>query len=91
MPPLIRCATPGDADGIQAIYAPIVRDTVISFEYVPPTIEEMRRRIEATTARYPYLVLDCEGLVAGYAYAATFNERAAYDWSVSTSIYLHAD
>lgn len=91
MPPVIRRATPQDAAAIQAIYAPIVRETSISFEVVPPAVEEMRRRIAATSPRYPYLVLDCDGVVAGYAYTTTFSDRAAYDWSVSTSIYLDQD
>jgi phosphinothricin acetyltransferase len=41
----IRSATMADAPAIQAIYAPIVRDTVISFETEVPTVQEIARRI----------------------------------------------
>ena len=53
---LIRRAEPDDAEAIQAIYAPIVRDTTISFELEPPTVEEMRARIAPATASLPWLV-----------------------------------
>lgn len=48
MPSQIRLATEHDAEQIQAIYAPIVRDTPISFEWEPPTPDEMRQRIVRT-------------------------------------------
>ena len=41
----IRTAAPADAEAISAIYAPIVRDTTISFELEPPSVAEMRSRI----------------------------------------------
>ena len=34
----IRLATEHDAEAIHAIYAPVVRDTPISFEWEPPTV-----------------------------------------------------
>ena len=56
MPIEIRPARAEDAPAILAIYAPIVTTTAISFEEVPPTIEEMRQRIITTLQAYPYLV-----------------------------------
>ena len=87
----IRLAEPGDAAGILAIYAPIVRETAISFELDPPGEEEMRRRIASTLERRPWLVCAADGAVAGYAYAAAHRERAAYQWSTETSVYVHPD
>lgn len=87
----IRLATGSDGAAAQAIYGPYVRDTAISFEYDPPTAEEMTRRIEATATRYPYLVVECDGDVRGYAYASELRGRRAYDWSVETTVYLRND
>lgn len=87
----IRLATAHDAAGVQAIYAPIVRDTVISFEMEPPTVEEMRERISSTLHTHPWLVCDDAGTIAGYAYAGAHQTRAAYQWSVNVSIYNHSD
>jgi phosphinothricin acetyltransferase len=37
---------------------------------------------------YPWLVCDCEGVIAGYAYASWHRTRLAYRWSVETSVYV---
>jgi L-amino acid N-acyltransferase YncA len=84
----IRVAMPADADQIQAIYAPIVRDTTISFEDEPPTAEEMAGRIAGTLSTHPYLVCEEDGRVLGYIYASAFRARAAYRWSVETTVYI---
>ena len=41
-----------------------------------------------TMQKYPYLVIEKEGRVYGYAYAGPFKERAAYDWACELSIYV---
>jgi L-amino acid N-acyltransferase YncA len=38
--------------------------------------------------RLPWLVAETAEGVTGYAYAAPFRSRAAYRWSVETSVYL---
>ena len=84
---LVRDATVDDAARCAEIYAPYVRDTVVSFELEPPTAAVMAGRIEAALARHAWLVLEDGGRVVGYAYGSTFNARAAYDWSTSVSVY----
>lgn len=84
----IRVATPQDAGALLAIYAPYVTDTAITFEYEVPSITEFRERIRHTLERYPYLVMEQDGEILGYAYAGPFKERAAYDWAVETTIYV---
>jgi L-amino acid N-acyltransferase YncA len=89
---IIRLATEGDAEQIAAIYAPNVTDTVISFELEPPSADEMRRRIEGTLQRYPWLVCERhDGRLLGYAYAGAHGSRAAYQWSVDVSVYVHKE
>ena len=85
----LRLATQQDAASIRAIYAPFVRDTPISFEVVPPSEEEMAARIRKTLTRYPWLVCCARGRLLGYAYAGGHSERAAYQWSVNVSVYVH--
>lgn len=89
MKPLIRLASVADAGQIQSIYAPVVRDTVISFELEPPELDEIRRRMEDVLATLPWLVCERDGLVLGYAYASKHRARWAYQWSVDTSVYIH--
>lgn len=87
----IRLATESDAAQIRAIYAPIVSDTAYSFETAPPTIGEMRQRIGKTLERLPWLSCAFGEVVAGYAYANPHRVRAAYQWSVEVSVYVHPD
>jgi phosphinothricin acetyltransferase len=78
----------GDAAACAAIYAPFVRDTAVSFEEQPPTAEEFARRIERSSKRYPWLVAEADGAVAGYAYASAHRERAAYRWVAEVAVYI---
>ncbi|HEX2196134.1 MAG TPA: GNAT family N-acetyltransferase [Actinomycetota bacterium] len=87
----IRAATGDDAEAILEIYAPEVLSSVATFELEPPGVDEMRRRIERVTERYPWLVFEREGRVGGYAYAAEYHPRPAYDWSCEVSVYVGAD
>jgi L-amino acid N-acyltransferase YncA len=86
----IRLAIPDDAAGVQAIYAPVVRDTAISFELEPPTIEDMQQRIIAVTKTMPWLICQHQEEILGYAYASPHRVRAAYQWSVDVSVYIQA-
>lgn len=82
---MIRDATPADAAAVAAIYAPLVTETIVSFEEEPPTAAEMAERIAAS---HVWLVAEEDGAVVGYAYAARFHPRAAYRWSAEASIYM---
>jgi L-amino acid N-acyltransferase YncA len=92
MPELtIRDADPQrDAAAFAAIYAPSVEGSPVSFEERAPDAVEMATRIERYGASHAWLVAEREGEVAGYAYATAFNERPAYRWSTSVSVYVAA-
>jgi L-amino acid N-acyltransferase YncA len=88
----IRSATVDDAEAIAAIYAPIVLETTISFEWVPPTAEDFRARMAKTLAKYPWLVaVDAQDKVAGYVYAGSHRDPPSYQWSATTSVYIRGD
>ena len=87
----IRAATLADVPAILGIYAPFILDTTVSFEYVVPTVAEFAQRVERIQKRFPYLVAEQDEQVIGYAYASAHRERAAYQWSVDTSVYIHPD
>lgn len=84
----IRLARTDDAAAIAAIYAPYVLDTTISFEEDPPTAAQMAERIVATQATCPFILLEDQGEVVGYAYAGPHRARAAYRWSVDVTVYV---
>lgn len=85
---VVRAASADDAGAVRAIYAPIVEQSAISFEQQVPSVEEMSRRMAAGAVRLPWLVATRGDDVVGYAYAASHRARAAYRWSVETSVYV---
>ncbi len=87
----IRAATMSDAKTLLNIYKPYVEKTVITFEFVPPTLEEFQARMKKVMGIYPYFVAEIDGEIVGYTYASTFKDRPAYNWSVETSIYVRED
>jgi L-amino acid N-acyltransferase YncA len=89
--PEIRLASVADSAALVEIYAPYVRNTAVSFEYDPPTATVFGERIAAILQKYPWLVCEIEGRIAGYAYASQYSKRAAYDWSVDSTVYIHPD
>jgi L-amino acid N-acyltransferase YncA len=91
MTTMIRLAVPADAPGVQAIYAPVVRETAISFELEPPTVEAIEKRIVKTRERWPWIVCEQDGDILGYVYASEHRTRPAYQWSVDVSVYVHAN
>lgn len=84
----VRNAVLEDAGRILEIYSYYVQNTAISFEYETPTLDEWKARMARTMSRYPYLVVEEDGVIQGYSYAGSFVGRAAYDWSCEMTIYL---
>ena len=87
----IKIASPSDAEAILNIYAPYIKNTAITFEYEVPSVEEFQKRIIHTLKKYPDLLALKGGEIIGYAYAGPLHVRAAYAWSVETSIYVKKD
>ncbi|MFC4450684.1 arsinothricin resistance N-acetyltransferase ArsN1 family B [Halorussus aquaticus] len=88
---MIRLADEGDAPAIRSVYAPIVRNTAVSFEDDPPSDAEMADRVADAFPEFPWLVCEIDDEIAGYAYAGRHRERGAYRWSVDVSVYVAAD
>lgn len=84
----IRMAACEDARGLLAVYTPYVQKTPVTFEYEVPSLDEFSGRISKILEKYPYYLAEENGSILGYAYASPFKNRAAYDWSVETSIYV---
>ncbi len=63
-------------------------ETAVTFDCEVPSAADFRSRIVRTLEKYPYLVLEEDGAVRGYAYAGPFVGRAAYARSAEVTIYL---
>lgn len=87
----IRDCTDADVPRICDIYNHYIRETTVTFEETPLPVAEMARRIADVRTRFPWLVIESEGTVAGYAYASPWKTRSAYRFAVESTIYLAAD
>lgn len=85
----LRPASPADAAPICAIYNTYVAATTITFEEDAVAERDMAQRIaDVGAAGLPWLVLEVDGKLAGYAYATKWRVRTAYRYSVESTIYL---
>jgi phosphinothricin acetyltransferase len=86
---VLRDSEPRDLPAIQAIYAHHVLHGTSSFELEPPSLAQMRERRDAVLAHgLPFLVVEREGDVLGYAYATPYRPRPAYRFTVEDSVYV---
>jgi phosphinothricin acetyltransferase len=85
----VRHADPArDGAACASIYAPYVEGSPASFEVDPPSAAEMAKRIEVTSARHPWLVVERAGVVVGFAYGSQHRSRAAYRWTADVTVYV---
>jgi L-amino acid N-acyltransferase YncA len=85
---MLRNVRPDDAPAISDIYNHYVRNSPATFEEVPVSSDEMRKRILETSRAYPWIVSEEDGKLLGYCYGRKWRERAAYRHSVEVSTYL---
>jgi phosphinothricin acetyltransferase len=85
----IREVRAEDASAIAAIYGHFVRTSTATFELEPPGPEEIAMRIGGVQRlEMPYVVAECSGAIAGFAYAGQFRPRAAYRFTVESTVYV---
>ena len=85
----IRPARTSDIPAITSIYAHAVAHGTASFELTAPDETEMRKRMQALLdGKFPYIVAEIDGALAGYAYASLYRTRPAYRFTVEDSVYV---
>jgi phosphinothricin acetyltransferase len=89
----IRHAEQADLQALLDIYNHYVIHTPVTFDIQPRTLAQRREWLDsfASTGRYQCFVAVANGQVAGYACSHRFKEKAAYDPTIATSIYLAPD
>jgi L-amino acid N-acyltransferase YncA len=87
---IIRPLREADAPAMLDIYRHYVESTAISFEEEVPSVHEYAARIRKYVAGWAGVVAETKGQVVGYAYGSSHRERAAYRWSVETTVYVAA-
>ena len=86
---MIRPVKREDAQDITNIYNHYVQNTVITFEEDCIDSNEMVKRItKVTDLNLPWLVIEKNDTLVGYAYATPWKARSAYRFSVEATVYL---
>jgi len=98
--PVVRPAVLADAEAVAEIFAHYVVTSVATFEEVPPTAADWRRRLgELSRQHLPFLVAQGAqgvqgvrgvqaGTVCGYAYASPWRPKPAYRYTVEDTVYI---
>lgn len=86
----VRPAVRGDLPALVDIYNHYVRETPVTFDTEPFSVESRAAWFSSFGNDTPYrlLVAVCGDDICGYASSACFKPRQAYDVSVETTIYL---
>ena len=85
---MVRNAIKEDVGQITSIYNYYILNSTVTFEKTPISNEIMEERISNIQVKYPWLVLEIEGQIQGYAYATEWKPRGAYRHSVESTVYL---
>ena len=84
----VRDASEGDLAAVAAIYAHESLHSYSTFETEERPVSVWREKL---LAGYPFLVVEDDPAVLGFAYGSPFRDRPAYHRTVETSVYLHSD
>ncbi|MCW8108310.1 GNAT family N-acetyltransferase [Alteromonas ponticola] len=88
----IRKISAPDIAKITDIYNYYVENTVFTFEERPVSKTAIQQRVDRVSSlKLPWLVLESEFQVMGYAYATQWKARSAYRFTVEVTIYLSPD
>ena len=84
----IRAARDDDFDAITSITNHYIETSTIHFAYERVTRAAFHELWRTSRDRFPWLVAEDAGAVAGYAKAGTWRERAAYSWTAEVAVYI---
>jgi phosphinothricin acetyltransferase len=83
----VRPATDDDLVHVCEIVNYYIEKTVFNFRTEPQSVDEWRDQWKRLRHRFPWLVATDDHVV-GVAYAAPWNERAAYQWTAESTVYV---
>jgi phosphinothricin acetyltransferase len=87
----VRFAQVGDAPAVSAILNHYIAESTSNFRTEPYEPEEWAEQFTANADRFPYLVAEVGGAVAGLAYASPWRPKQAYAWTAESTVYVSPD
>ena len=87
----IRRAESGDIEAITDIYNDAILKTVATFDTAPKTMREQKAWFAQHGGKYPAIVAELDGDVAGWASLSRWSDRCAYSGTAELSLYVRED
>ena len=88
---MIRTVEITDAEAICRIYNHYVAEAIVTFEEQPVPVAEIENRIRQLAVAYPWVVIEQDQRLVGYAYASPWKTRSAYRYAVESGVYVAPD
>ena len=89
--PTIRPTEPRDMEPIAQLTNIYIETTAIHFSTEPISAAHYLDLWTRDKPRFPWCTAEINGEFTGYAKAATWRERAAYDHTAEVAVYVHPD
>lgn len=84
----IRKALISDVPAMAHIYNQAILETVATFDLAPQSIDDRIKWFHKYGGRYPLIVAEIDGEVAGYSTLSPFRDKEAYERTTELSIYI---
>ncbi len=88
---MIRDINKSDVHYICDIYNYYIKNSIVTFEEDGVDENEILRRIQEVTVKYPWIVFEENKEVIGYAYVTKWKDRNSYRYSAESTVYIHRD
>lgn len=85
---MIRSVKISDIESIHNIYNYYVLNTVVTFDLETLSIEDFTEKIISISDNYPFIVYEENSKILGYAYGSKFRQKAAYNQTVESTVYV---
>ena len=85
---MIRGFQDSDLKAVTTIFNHYVENATCTFQLKPFSLDEIRQKAQTIQKTYPFLVMEQDNQIIGFAYGARWREKQAYDLSVETTIYM---
>ncbi|MDA9069379.1 GNAT family N-acetyltransferase [Algibacter sp.] len=85
---MIRPVHINDAQELLEMYNYYVINTTVNFDIEPLSLKTFTDKLNIITADYPFIVLEENNEILGYAYGSRFRPRAAYNYVAESTVYV---
>ena len=85
---MIRPIHINDVEQLLDIYNYYVKNTIVTFDIEPLTIEIFKKKVELISNIFPFIVFEENNEILGYAYGSKWRKKPAYNHTVESTVYI---